>query len=315
MSIFRDLFNVKQSPIFTGSRFGFGAGAAGPTVSDAGSIIATGGNQSPSSGLTPGNGYKYHTFTSPGELTLTSGSGNVEVLVVAGGGGGGNEQSGGGGAGGLAYNPSTPIKATLGPYAITVGNGGNAQQPGSPSTAIGIIALGGGRGVRRDPSTGGGTGSGGSGGGGGSQDPSAPHPGTQPGQPQPAGTSNYGNPGGSGTIPVGGGGGGAGASGSNGPPGAGGNGRQYPQFTGPLIGVPALNPLSGYFAGGGGGRGDAAYGGSPANAPGGAGGGGQANRPTGDPGVANSGGGGGGSSDPGPGGSGGSGIVVIRYPD
>jgi len=315
MSIFRDLFNVKQSPIFTGSRFGFGAGAAGPSVSDAGSIIATGGNQSPSSGLTPGNGYKYHTFTSPGELALTSGSGNVEVLVVAGGGGGANEQSGGGGAGGVAYNPSTPIKATLGPYTITVGNGGNAQQPGSPSTAIGIIALGGGRGVRRDPSTGGGTGSGGSGGGGGSQDPSAPHPGTQPGQPQPAGTVNYGNPGGSGTIPVGGGGGGAGAAGSNGPPGAGGNGQQFTEFTGNLIGVPALQPLSGYFAGGGGGRGDANYGGSPANAPGGAGGGGQANRPTGNPGVANSGGGGGGSSDPGPGGSGGSGIVVIRYPD
>ena len=30
-------------------------------------------------------------------------------------------------------------------------------------------------------------------------------------------------------------------------------GKQYPAFTGPLIGVPALAPLNGYFAGGGGG--------------------------------------------------------------
>jgi len=297
--------------------FGFGRKRnTGPGISDAGAIIATGGNQSPASGLAPGNGYKYHTFTSPGELVLTSGSGNVEILVVAGGGGGASEQSGGGGAGGLAYNPSTPIKATLGPYTIVVGNGGNTQQPGNPSTALGITALGGGRGVRRDPGTGGGTGDGGSGGGGGSQDGSAPHPGTQPGQAQPSGTLNYGNPGGTGTIPVGGGGGGAGGAGSNGPPGAGGVGRAYPQFEGTLIGVPALAPLSGYFAGGGGGRGDSAYGGSPSSAPGGAGGGGQAGNPLGTPGVANSGGGGGGASSPsytGTGGTGGSGIVVIRY--
>jgi hypothetical protein len=33
----------------------------------------------------------------------------------------------------------------------------------------------------------------------------------------------------------------------------GGAGLQYPQFTGTLIGVPSLEPLSGYFAGGGGG--------------------------------------------------------------
>jgi len=302
-----------------GGSFSFGFGSrrnTGPTISDAGPITATGGNQSPASGLAPGNGYKYHTFTSPGELTLTSGSGNIEVLVVAGGGGGASEQSGGGGAGGLAYNPSTPIKATLGPYTITVGNGGVAQQPGNPSTAFGIIALGGGRGVRRDPGTGGGDGRGGSGGGGGSQDPLAPHLATQPLQPQPAGTLNYGSPGGAGSIPVGGGGGGAQGGGANGPPGAGGGGRVYPQFTGPLIGVPALAPLGGYYAGGGGGRGDASYGGSPSSAPGGAGGGGPAGTPSGTPGVTNSGGGGGGGSpvSTGNGGTGGPGIVILRYP-
>ena len=29
MSIFRDFFNVKQKPIFTGLRFGFGSGGGG----------------------------------------------------------------------------------------------------------------------------------------------------------------------------------------------------------------------------------------------------------------------------------------------
>ena len=46
-------------------------------------------------------GYRIHTFTSNGTLTVT-GNGNVEALVVAGGGGGGSSQtsSGGGGGGG-----------------------------------------------------------------------------------------------------------------------------------------------------------------------------------------------------------------------
>lgn len=311
-----------MAPVFTGNWFGFGASVGGPTISDAGPIIATGGNVS---ALTPGNGYKYHTFTSPGELVLTSGSGNVEILVVAGGGGGGVFQSGGGGAGGVAYNPSTPIKATLGPYPITVGSGGPGAQPdpGNPSTALGIIALGGGRGQTRaqGPSL-----DGGSGGGAGSQWPvSVPKVGTQPTQPQPPGTVNYGNPGGNSPFPTapqswqyaGAGGGGAGGAGGSVPPGgnvngAGGDGVQFPQFTGPLIGVPALAPLSGYFAGGGGGRGDSAYS-NGSGGSGGAGGGGAGNNPTGGNGVANSGGGGGGGN-PGPGGNGGSGIVVIRYP-
>ena len=130
-----------MSPILTrmigagsaGSGFGFGrrrGGASGPSFS------ATGGNQTPNTGLAPGNGYIYHTFTSPGTFTVSSG-GNVEVLVVAGGGGGGGDVGGGGGAGGLAYNPSM----TIGPgtYPVTVGPGGNGG-PGtaSPAGTLGI---------------------------------------------------------------------------------------------------------------------------------------------------------------------------------
>ena len=63
---------------------------------------ATGGNVS---ALAPGNGYKYHTFTSPGTFSVASGNGSVEILVVGGGGGGGLCHGGGGGAGGLVFHP------------------------------------------------------------------------------------------------------------------------------------------------------------------------------------------------------------------
>ncbi|MGC6522977.1 MAG: hypothetical protein ACON4L_00105 [Flavobacteriaceae bacterium] len=40
--------------------------------------------------VTPGNGYAYHVFTSPGNFIVNPGpSGNIDILVVAGGGGGG----------------------------------------------------------------------------------------------------------------------------------------------------------------------------------------------------------------------------------
>ena len=298
-----------MAPLFTGLKLGFGRSAevAGPSV-----FSATGGNQTPANGLAPGNGYKYHTFTSPGTFTVSGNPESVEILVVGGGGGGGWYQSGGGGAGGLAYNPSTPIPGP-GTYPITIGTGGPGASGGSatgtPSTALRITALGGGRGGSRSPTNQAGN-PGGSGGGAGSQEPnpSYTYSATQPAQPQPAGTLNYGNPGGGGSTnngPIygGGGGGGAGAAGGNGNGGlngSGGNGRQYPQFTGSLIGVPALSPLSGYFAGGGGAQGNGGTGGN-----GGLGGGGSAN---GNPGVTNSGGGGGGNA-----GNGGSGIVIIRY--
>jgi hypothetical protein len=280
---------------------------------------ATGGNVS---ALAPGNGYKYHTFTSPGTFTVSGLAGTVDILMVAGGGAGGGF-GGGGGAGGLIYYPNMPL--LIGPYSIVVGAGGTTTSiPGEDST-FGtnpspqyLVAKGGGRGLSgsliQDAS-------GGSGGGEGRSTTFGP--GTQASQPGNSGTYGFGNPGGTGLYTDGGntqtgGGGGAGGSGypynSSGNESRGGVGKQYPAFTGPLIGVPSLSPLSGYFAGGGGGGREPA----PAPATGGLGGGGNGGPSApGQSAVTNSGGGGGGGgSIPGAGyagGAGGSGIVIIRY--
>jgi len=109
-----------MAPIFTGSKFGFGkaaAGASGPT----GPFSATGGNVA--NGLAPGNGYKYHTFTSPGTFVVSQ-SGTAEILLVAGGGAGGYRIAGGGGAGGVLHGTTT---LTAGTYNVTVGKGGASQ--------------------------------------------------------------------------------------------------------------------------------------------------------------------------------------------
>ena len=81
-----------------------------------------------------------HFFTAPGNFQITSGSGDVEYLIVAGGGSGGGKTgsvvaSGGGGAGGLISSfpegpggPSPSSAASVpigaGTYAVTVGAGG-----------------------------------------------------------------------------------------------------------------------------------------------------------------------------------------------
>jgi hypothetical protein len=321
------------------SRFGRTGNRASKEASS-GPISATGGNVS---ALAPGNGYIYHTFTSPGTFTINSGYDNVEYIIVAGGGGGAN--GGGGGGGGLLSNsiqmPSpirqSPFVSGPGSYPVVIGAGGAAglKYPGATDGGQGgtssfgpISATGGGGGSGGDAGPPGYGNPGGSGGG-----ASAETYGTGPFNPGGAAT-NYpgptqqGYPGGGAYQYVGGdassgGGGGAGAAGQNGTvPGSsprkagdGGNGLQFPAFTGPLIGVPTLAPLSGYFAGGGGG-------GSWGN-PGGAGGlgGGVAGAPNGTTPAAaqaNTGGGGGGSGYTNPGGwadggVGGSGIVIIRY--
>jgi hypothetical protein len=290
------------------SRLGYGRGGFGfGRLSGGGEIpfSVTGGDVD---GLQPGNGYTYHTFTTPGTLTVT-GTGNVEVLVVAGGGRG---LGGGGGAGGLIYRLSYPLLS--GSYPITVGPGGSGTQPTPQGTAGGngsnsifdtLTASGGGGGGQ--PSTpgvsdgvagGSGGGAGGWAGGIARVGGAGNVPPTTPPQGNPGGSANANGP-----VYGSGGGGGAGGAGTPGTSttqGPGGVGLQYPQFTGTLIGVPTLSPLSGYFAGGGGGGG----GGSGATATGGLGGGGN----TGVAGVTNSGGGGG--SD---GIAGGAGIVIIRY--
>lgn len=312
-----------MAPFFTGlaknlGGYGFGKQS---TSSQLSIFSATGGNVD---GLAPGNGYKYHTFTSPGNFVVSSGNKIIEVLLVAGGGGGGNwngagNGGGGGGAGGLVYHSTYSI--VPGTHSVTVGSGGsNNPSPngsfvganGTDSIFGGLTAKGGGGGggYSSDGTPGGsGGGSGGAGGGGSAA--------SQPGQTHPTappGWVNYGNPGGpnSGNPGRGSGGGGAGATGgAGGESNVGGNGVQFPSFTGPLIGVPALAPLSGYFAGGGGGGG---YPSGQPNTGGLGGGGGPAYGTAPIPGVTNSGGGGAAGTDGSIiAGAGGPGIVIIRY--
>ena len=267
-------------------------------------------------------GYKIHTFTSNGTLTVYATTSNIEYLVVAGGGGGGkdsfssNRGSGGGGAGGyrssvigeLSGENSTAestLSLTAGQYAITVGAGGAAAPgtlnedvrgfSGEDSSIIGngidITSLGGG-GAGGHNTGGAYPGrNGGSGGGGGN------------GQVASSGTPGQGFGGGS-SVNVspyaGSGGGGAGSASSN--------------VTGNIAsagGIGIASSITGtsvYRAGGGGGH-DAYNGGAGGDGGGGAGGGGSSN---GSSGQEYSGGGGGGSR--GTPGAGGSGIVIVRYP-
>ena len=75
---------------------------------------ASGGNVN---GLEPGNGYKYHTFTSNGTLTFTQG-GEIEVLIVAAGGSTSSSSAccvghGGGGGGGILHGGYTIAESDL----------------------------------------------------------------------------------------------------------------------------------------------------------------------------------------------------------
>ena len=107
------------------------------------------------------DGYKYHTFTSPGSFTWTGGNENsaIEFLIVGGGGAGGwGRLAGGGGAGQVlqSINYAIPFNEPR-TISITIGTGGNTttdvpQSPGNGgnttvSHPTGIVtALGGGAG-------------------------------------------------------------------------------------------------------------------------------------------------------------------------
>ena len=330
-----------MAPIFTGSKFGFGRSAevAGPTSS----FSASGGNIADA--LAPGNGYKYHTFGSPGSF-ISNSPVTVDILAVGGGGAGGG--FGGGGAGAVVY--ATNYSLSSGTYNITVGNGGVFTSPQTlaplkgQDTLFGSIITAGGGGQSQQvlyPNIAGQPG--GSGGGGdGSNSPGDPG-GTAVNPGNTAGGTYYGNPGGSGGLRAdGGGGGGAGGGGAPDPSGGtGGSGQPFPAFAYPLC-FPAPyrpgfatpgNPLSGYTSSpssdhyGGGGGGSESESGTPRS--GGAGGGGASsfapalNQPypsanSGKDGLAYLGGGaGGGQTQAGvggnPGGQGGKGVVIIRY--
>lgn len=250
-------------------------------------LSVSGGNVD---GLAPGNGYKYHTFTSSGSLTISGVDATVDILAV--GGGGGSDGIGSPGGGGGAVVVSTGITMPIGTYTVTVGAGGvsNNVSPNPLYVAGNTSSI-------HSVTSAGGPGGGGSGGPGGGPGSGTRAPGGSPG----------------------GGYGGAGSRGGNSEPG--GNGTQVPTaFDAPLIGVPTLAPHTRYFGGGGGGS---AWDGGAGGSPGGLGGGGQgasACPGKGSNGVTNTGGGAGGGFDPSGGScsgpytaSGGSGIVVIRY--
>lgn len=297
------------------------------TRSDVPSRIATGGTVTSFTGNgatdgavtnSVGETYVVHTFADVGTTTFAlNRASDVEYLIVAGGGGGGSRHGGGGGAGGMRSGAAEGAAVNVEGYPVVVGAGGAgaaahqntapflAPLAGSPSSVLGVDAVGGG--------TGGNSGgpSGGAGGSGGGSSNGSASPGSA--------TALQGNIGGQGSgapgAPyLGAGGGGAGSNGaapntSTGVAGAGGTGRAT---------VIAGNaPVT--FAGGGGGGG-----GSSSQSPGAAGadGGGAGGYGGGAGGNATSGtggGGGGGSFNDAQnpqnkkGGDGGSGRVVVRY--
>jgi hypothetical protein len=308
--------------------FEFGTDHAARTTATRSAITATGGT------ITNVNGYTVHTFTASGTFTVTSGSGNVEVLVVAGGGGGGSDMGGGGGGGGVVSNTAYTVPSVLpGAITVTVGAGG-AGAPAGINQARGssggnsvfgsITAIGGGGGGSEYNNNNSPAAAGGSGGG------------------ASAGNSKSGGAGTTGQGFAGGNSGGVWYSGGGG--GAGGPGLVYPGDGGP--GLPSdINGTLLYWGAGGGGAGYSMISGN-----GGIGGGGggapktttagivaglgglrglnigtdgtagalasQTNKPGGDAGANTGSGGGGGShyNATNAGGDGGSGIVIVRYP-
>ena len=215
-------------------------------------IVSSGGNVS---GRVVGD-WTYHTFTSPGTLSLTNTSlaKDAEFLLVAGGGSGGvanntgSDGGGGAGAGNVnTYEGFTTAALGDGDFTITVGQGA-ARFPGPPSPGSTVQAPqiggdttvvkdgpgaelrakgggGGGHGPYGGPLGPYGTGgSGGGGGGGGGASPPHYGPGiTNTAQPLLSGISGIsitqrGNQGGFGNNPpyYGGGGGGAGGAGTPG---------------------------------------------------------------------------------------------------
>ena len=317
-------FYKKEKP-FTGMS-GFGGGFLRFKSGGGGGVSVSGGT------AIPDGDYTIRVFTSPGTLSISGGTLDVEYLVVAGGGAGGaggGPGGGGGGAGGMLSGSGYTLPEA--DHSITVGDGGTWASPntapvaaGSPSALGSLIQTwGGGYGGQHSLSSTGGPG--GSGGGGRSGDNS--FPGTGPGGTgsRQTNTGNavptQGNPGGNSASPgncaycgSGACGGGAGGAGSNAQDtrggGNGGNGLPI-SWIPPSYGTPGPTPGR-WFAGGGGGasRGDSGNNWpNPGGASGGAGGGGNGNgqSTSSTAGTTNTGGGGGIGKNGGPG------IVAIRY--
>ena len=289
-----------MAPLFTGFRFGFGKSPDTAVASVP--FSATGGNVANGLEPGNGWAYHTFTSSGTFVISGAPSGTNIEFLLIGGGGGGGvannggSDGGGGGGAGGILHVPECPSTVLGdGTFTVTIGEGGGGevggQTPGAAATADGqgentdfsadagtghLRALGGGGGGS-GPIGGplgqyGDGGSGGGGGGGGGAQSTffgeSESVGTQP--LIPGVTENeYGFDGGYGSDNApqgykGGGGGGAGGAGENYAQGSvGGSAKQYPAFTGPLIGIPTLNPANGYWAAGGSGGS-----GGPGNFPG-----------------------------------------------
>jgi len=264
-------FHKKEAPLLglqgSGGGLGFLAGGGG-----GGPIIASGGTKIPSGGNI------YHVFTEPNSdnFEVSSGSGDIELLVIGGGGGGGTHHGGGAGAGGVLHHPGFSVSA--GTYIVTVGNGGVGALPGPgpsngtatygangsnsyfgpPSTPNGLTADGGGgafpSGRRGDtgnqplvyqnapPGSNPYQGAGLPGGSGGGTGHEVGAPGGASTQNPMNGATGYGNAGG---ASAGSGvrqssGGGAGSAGGD-APGVGGDGQTFPSFPAPVIqpGIPS----------------------------------------------------------------------------
>ena len=350
MSIFNEFYK-KEKPFFTGIARGFGFGGASGGGGAAG-FEASGGTTNIDSG------YKYHIYTtdtpSPtSNFTVSSGTANIELLVVGGGGGAAFDNGGGGGAGGIAYASALPVSA--GAHAITVGPGGQGSStfgyPGHPNgnSARGtnstfthpagtITGLGGGGSANETPnyeidtpvpsnvypggSSAGGrfTAAGRSPNGIGSVNAA------QPDQPNfGVGVVHYGNQGGNANTTnfTAGGGGGAGGAGTDKTPsqnGAGGPGQPFTGFPAPVISPGIPSPQQSAFTSAvgptglfGGGGGGSSEG-IPGESPGGPGGGGKGGPSVPDAdGTGVYGTGGGGGSHNAAGKSGGNGIIILRY--
>jgi len=319
-------------------RSSLSAGGGGSNFTPVTPLTASGGST-----YIPGDGFKYHVFTSSNTFVVSAETTEVaSVMVLAAGGGGGGSMGGGGGSGGmLLNNNSYPLEP--GTYTVTVGGGGAGAPGPSGNGSVGgnsefyipsdpspqrAVALGGGFGGAYSHVYGAGGGAGGSGGGRGgahAEPGNVPgHPGTQPANnPNPTLWTTYGNPSGDGQSSGYGGAGGGGTGGAGTPGGSGpvsnfpgGPAQTVSAFPGPGLGLPAIP--SNKWGAGGQGRGYGSSVSAPNNArTDGIGGGAPATPdPTGvGGGITNSGsGGGGGSYNSGAGGLGGSGIVILRYP-
>jgi len=108
-------------------------------------ITATGGTTS-----TPGNGYRIHTFISPGTFTIASGYDDVEYLIVGGGGGGESGDNAGSSGGGAGAGGGGVLQGKIllsgGNYPLVVGSGGgggNASNGATPGTDSNSLTEGG----------------------------------------------------------------------------------------------------------------------------------------------------------------------------